>query len=334
MRKKGLIVLLIIFISFLLLVYIFSKPAFNYLSSYLSKSEQVNANILIVEGWLPEYALDMAFKEYKKNDYEYIITTGLEYFNEYFMLSENGYLIFHPDINNSVNNEVRQHIITVNACGSLGGAYSAHFNLFVNNLLIGDFYADKHKRRFSGKWNGSLSEIDTITVQFTNDKADKYGDINLFIKEIVIDSKLTIPYFNNSEFDMFCGEGKKRIINNFNSVAESARIRLLCMGIDSAKVSAVPSEMANINRTLASALSFREWLKETTINIRGINIISMGTHARRTWMTYNKILDEKYDIGIISVPDHLNGYSKEIKVLKTLRETLGIIYYWFILIPY
>jgi hypothetical protein len=54
----------------------------------------------------------------------------------------------------------------------------------------------------------------------------------------------------------------------------------------------------------------------------------------KTWMTYNRILNEKNKFGIISVPDYFYGHSKESKLLKILRETLGIIYYWFILIPY
>jgi hypothetical protein len=62
--------------------------------------------------------------------------------------------------------------------------------------------------------------------------------------------------------------------------------------------------------------------------------VTLGPHARRTWMTYNKILNEKYSIGIISVPDSDKPISDKRKALNTLRETLGIIYYWFILIPY
>jgi hypothetical protein len=216
----------------------------------------------------------------------------------------------------------------------LNGEYSAHFNLFVNHSLIADFLADKHKRRYSATWKGSLSEIDSIMVQFTNDKVDEYGDINLFIKEVLIDHNIIIPYLNNSEFYNSNLDGNSRIVNNFNSVAELARNWLLSKGIDSSSIIAVPGERVIINRTLTSALAFRAWLRTTNIDIKGINIISLGTHARRTWMTFNKILDEKYDIGIISIPEPIYRHSRERKVFKTIRETLGIIYYWFILIPY
>lgn len=44
--------------------------------SFLAKTERVNAEILVVEGWIPDYALDVAFKEFKDGDYRYLCTTG------------------------------------------------------------------------------------------------------------------------------------------------------------------------------------------------------------------------------------------------------------------
>lgn len=334
MRKKGLFILVFIFISILSLGYLFLKPAFNYLSGYLSKSEQVKANILIVEGWLPDYALDIASEEFRNNEYKYIIITGLKSSIYYFGLYSNGYLIFYPKNRFSGMSEYGPHSIEVDAYSELEGEHSAHFNLFVNDSLIADYFADKQKRKYTAKWEGSLSEIDSIMVQFDNDNWGDFGDRNLFVKEINIDHKITIPYMNNSQYFVINLYGKERIINNFNSNAELARNRLLSMGIDSSLVKAIPCKIVKINRTLTSALAFRNWLKTTNIDIKGINIISMGTHARRTWMTYNKILDEKYVIGIISLPDYNYNHSRTYRLLKTIRETLGIIYYWFILLPY
>jgi hypothetical protein len=51
-------------------------------------------------------------------------------------------------------------------------------------------------------------------------------------------------------------------------------------------------------------------------------------------MTYNKVLNEKYKIGIISISDNEEKNSNPHKLLKTIRETLGILYYWIILLPY
>lgn len=334
MKRKVLLIALIIFISILTLGYIFLKPAFNYLSGYLSKSEQVKANVLIVEGWLPEYALEMAYREFEKTRYEYVITTGLQYRKEYYMVSENGYLIFYLKNKFSEKNESGPHSIEIDAYSELEGENRAHFNLFINDSLVADFFAEKNKKKYRVDWDGDLREIRTIFIQFTNDGVGDYGDRNLYVKEIIIDNKTKIPYQDNSEYDIGALYGKNRTINNFNSSAQYAKNRLLSMGIDSSLLIAIPGNKVKINRTLSSALAFRDWLKSTNIDIKGINIISMGTHTRRTWMTYNKILNEKYVIGIISLPDNIHNYSRLSKVLKTIRETLGIIYYWFILLPY
>jgi hypothetical protein len=329
--KKRIILSVIIAVPLLVLLY-FYKSALNYLSDYLSKSEKVEANVLVVEGWLPEYAVDMSLNEFKNGGYDYILTTGLKYFDEYFELSENGYLIFTPK--DLKGNTISKHTIEVDAAGSLNGDHSAHFFLLINKKVVADFWADKHKRRFAAEWNGELGKIENIMIQFANDNVDEVGDINLYVKDVVIDHNVVIPYLNNSIFDMSALDGDGVIINNFNSVAEKARNRLLALGIDSAKVIAVPGKKVIINRTLTSALAFKSWLSKNNLNIEGINIFSMGTHARRTWLTYNKVLGQKYRIGIISVPDYQHDQSGEIKLIKTLRESVGIIYYWIILIPY
>ncbi|MGD0757179.1 MAG: carbohydrate-binding domain-containing protein [Bacteroidales bacterium] len=334
MRKKGLIILIIIFISILSLGYIFLKPAFNYLSGYLSKSEQVDANTLIVEGWLPDYAVEMAYEEFRKNGYNYIVTTGIKSSSEYFRLAEDGYLIFYPKKSLSGITDIGPHSIEVDAFSELGGENCAHFNLFINDSLTANFYAEKRKKKYTTKWKGHLNMIDSIMVQFDNDSWGDFGDRNLFVKDITIDHKIVIPYLFNSEYDVSKLDGKQRIFNNYISYAELAKKRLIILGIDSSLITAVSGRKVKINRTLTSALAFRDWLKMTHTNIKGIKIISMGTHARRTWMTYNRVLNEKYKIGIISLPDYKNNSSKINRLLKTIRETLGIIYYWFILIPY
>jgi hypothetical protein len=333
MRKKVLLILSMIIFLVLIFGIFLVKPAFNYISGYLSKSKIVNANILIVEGWLPDYALKLASDEFQKHDYEYIITTGIKSKINYFILYVNGYLIFYPHSKLSGNTEYKEHSLEVEAYSELDGVNRAHFNIYINDSISGNYYADKRKRKYIIKWKGSLSKIDSVLVQFDNDSWGQFGDRNLFVKDIIIDNQIIIPYGNNSAFVETKLSNKHEILSNFNSNAELARNRLISMGIDSSRIKATPGERVKINRTLTSAVAFRNWLKTSNIDIHGINIFSMGIHSRRTWMTYNKLLNEKYEIGIISVPDYLHQ-SKENRLLKTLRETLGIIYYWIILLPY
>jgi hypothetical protein len=333
MRKKTYHIIIIV-ISVFFLGYIVLKPELNYLSGYLSKSEQVKANILVVEGWLPDYALEFAYKEFQNKKYEYIITTGLKSYASYYKIYSNGFLIFYTKNQLAGIRDSCLHSIELDAFSELGGKHRAHFNLFINDSFAGDFLAQKRKKIYKVNWNGYLKDIDSIMVEFNNDHWGEFGDCNLFVKEIIIDHKIAISYQNNSEYDEYELDGKRRIINNYNSNAVFAKNQLFSLGIDSSLIKAVPGKRVRINRTLTSALAFHDWIKTTDIDVKGINIISIGTHSRRTWMTYNKILNEKYDIGIISLPDNSNQHSRIKRVFRTIRETLGIIYYWIILIPY
>lgn len=334
MRTKRIICILLIIASLLTLAYVFLNPSSTYISGFLSKTEQVKANIMIVEGWLPDYALEMAHKEFQKNGYKYIITTGLILPSDFYNEACDGYLVFY--LRNRFTEEKKSglHSIEIEAYSELEGENCAHFNLLINDSLVTDFRADKTIRKYGINWNGNLKDIDSVLIQFTNDGMGEYGDRNLYVKQIIIDHKIKIPYQNNTEYDVGALDGYRRTKNNFSSCAELARTRLLTMGIDSSSVIAIPGKKALINRTLKSALAFRDWLKTANIDIKGINIVSMGTHTRRTWIIYSKILHRKSEVGIISLPDYDYNYSKLKRLSKNFRETLAIIYYWFVLIPY
>ncbi len=334
MKKRRLFRFLFISIGLLLTGFILVKPVFNYISGYLSKSEQVSANILIVEGWLSYQTLESALNEFRKKEYEYIITTGLKSTTAYYVVSMDGYLIFYPKNKLTAFTKPGNHQIAVKAYSELDGVNSAHFNLWINDSLVSDYFAGKHKRNYAVSWEGALSAIDSVMIQFDNDLMGKFGDRNLFVKEIIIDHKIIIPFLNYSVYEISKQDGNQRIINNLSSNAEQTRKRLISMGIDSSKVIAVPGQKARINRTLTSALAVRDWLKTSNIKVKGINILSSGTHARRTWMTFSKVLGNSYKIGIIALPDYKNSSSQERRFLKTFRETAAIIYYWLILIPY
>ncbi len=330
LSKKKIIIVFLIFVAFSGILFL---PLINSLSIELSKTNRVNANILLVEGWLPQYAIERAYNEFQNKEYSHIITTGLKA-PDYYMMSQNGYLIFYPKRVIFADNGIRDHLIEINAYSELGGDNSARFNVYINDSLSANFSAGTKKKKYILTWKGRLTEINSIMVQFINDAVGEFGDRNLYVKEITIDKKITIPYQDNSEYDIARLNGTWRIVNNFSSYAQIARDRLVTLGVDSSLVISVPGERVNINRTLTSALAFRDWLTKADIKITGINIITLGTHSRRTWMTYNKILHKKYNIGIISIPDFKDRVSRKHKIFKTLRETLGVIYYWFLLIPY
>jgi hypothetical protein len=332
MAGKSTIKTLIIAGSVLFFIILSFSAVFTF-SGYLSTTEKINANILLVEGWLPPDGMEAACHEFRTHSYDYIVTTGLEAdFDGGFMYSR-GFLIFYPREKLSSNLKTGRHLIEVKASSEMGGENAACFRLYINDSVIANFTTSKREKNYPVYWQGSLATIDSITIEFTNDFVGDFGDRNLFIREIIIDKKIIIPTLNYSEYDIDDLDGKERIKNNFTSYASKAKTELLRLGVDTTFLIAVPGVRTNINRTLASALAVRDWVNKTNIKITGINIFSYGMHARRSWMIYSKILGKSFNIGIVSLPDNLNQTRTE-KTFETIRETLGIFYYWVILIPY
>ncbi len=58
-----------VFFSFVLLFLLLQTNAF------LSLNRPVKSDVLVVEGWLPDYALEEAMAIYKREDYKKVITT-------------------------------------------------------------------------------------------------------------------------------------------------------------------------------------------------------------------------------------------------------------------
>ncbi len=312
----------------------FFLASFNFPKFYLSKTHKVKSNLLIVEGWLPPYALEMAYKEFQNNKYDLIITSGFKFSAyDFCMVASNGYHIFYPRFKPDLHNDFGKHTIEVVTFSAMSGFYGAHFNFFVNDSLVGDFIADSKVRRYGINWVGYLKDIDSLIIQFDNDYYDENGDRNLYVKEIIIDNRIRIPYQFNSELDTGPLDGNDRIdtYTYFESSAEFCRDQMITFGIDSAIIIAVPCNKAFLNRTLSSVLTIRNWLKETDKTVTGINIVSLGIHARRTWISYRKVLGNNIEIGIISLQENEDPKSKFKESVKILNEILGIIYYKIIL---
>ena len=90
----------------------------------------------------------------------------------------------------------------------------------------------------------------------------------------------------------------------YKNFAQIAASTLEKMGLESEKITVLPSPEVKKDRTYASAMAFRQWLEKTDLQPKpqGINIISESTHARRSWLIYKKALANKIKVGIIAIP--------------------------------
>ena len=171
-------------------------------------------------------------------------------------------------------------------------------------------------------------------VHFDNDMVDEKGDRNLYVKEIIIDNTISIPYQFNSVYDIGQLDNTDRIVNDYESVAEFARIRLKLFGIDTSKIVPMPAKRKRFNRTLSSVLAVHNWLEMSNMSATSLNIITLGIHSRRTYLTYKSILGKSCTVGIIAIPNSSIPDSEKPGSKKILLETIQLLYYWIILLPY
>ena len=97
---------------------------------------------------------------------------------------------------------------------------------------------------------------------------------------------------------------KGHCLAEYGSYAELAAATLKKLGLDEDKIRAVPVCGVKKDRTYASAMALKKWLLDSGLNVKAINIISHGCHARRTWLLFEKAFDEdKVEVGIITEPN-------------------------------
>lgn len=335
MLKIKKIIILIAALPLIVVILIVIPDPVRNISDYLSKNLYIKADALIVEGWLPDFALKGVVEEINKNPYKLIITTGIKSPElDYCLIGMDGYLIFYPKLNSSEQTDKTNHQIGIIAKSKMGGKYSCHFNIFLNDSIVAEFTADEISKEYSINWKGSLSSLDSIMVNFDNDFVDENGDRNFYVREIIIDGKYRIPYQYNSVYDIGKIDSKDRIRNDYSTVAEFARNRLIRLGVDSSRIVSFSSECRECNRTLSSAKACRDGLKKIKSEIKSANVITLGIHARRTWKTYNTILEREVKVGIISIPLKEEEIDEEMDSQKVMKEIIALIYYNFLLLPF
>ncbi|MEG4021530.1 YdcF family protein [Microcoleus sp. S13C4] len=58
---------------------------------FLAVNAPIKADILVVEGWLPDYAIESAIAEFKKGEYSQLITTGIPLSKGYYLAEYKNY---------------------------------------------------------------------------------------------------------------------------------------------------------------------------------------------------------------------------------------------------
>jgi uncharacterized SAM-binding protein YcdF (DUF218 family) len=118
----------------------------------------------------------------------------------------------------------------------------------------------------------------------------------------------------------------------FDTYAASGAAVLVGCGISADVIVPVPSTERYRNRTYATALALRDHCAATGIELRSINLVTLGAHARRSRLCFRRALGRGVQVGVIAVPSRDYDsrrwwrYSQGVKAVGS--ELLALGYAW------
>jgi uncharacterized SAM-binding protein YcdF (DUF218 family) len=121
-------------------------------------------------------------------------------------------------------------------------------------------------------------------------------------------------------------------LKEYRTYAELAAATFIKLGLSVDEVRAVPSQERHRNRTYESALALSDFLAFNGVKLDAINLVTEGTHARRSRLCFRRALGSHVCVGIIAIEnrDYESAqwwrYSSGIKTI--LGETLAVLYAW------
>ena len=123
---------------------------------------------------------------------------------------------------------------------------------------------------------------------------------------------------------------KGRPLAEYKTYAELGAATLIASGMNSNQVAAVPAPEVRADRTFSTASTLKALFEKDKIAGRKLNLISIGPHARRSRLLYEKAFGEDWEIGIISVAERAydphHWYRSSNGVRNVLDEAIAYFY--------
>ena len=108
-----------------------------------------------------------------------------------------------------------------------------------------------------------------------------------------------------------------------DSIALEAYKRLEWLGVSPDVMQAVPANIKYRNRTFQSAMALRKYMEENHLPVTSFNLVTIGPHARRSRMLFEKAFAGKARVGIISVENREYDPKRWWKYSEGVREVIG-----------
>jgi hypothetical protein len=93
-------------------------------------------------------------------------------------------------------------------------------------------------------------------------------------------------------------------LSEYRTTAELCAATIMATGVAPDSVVAVAvSVRPRRDRTAASAGAFAAWLRERHPDVRSVDVVSLGAHARRSRLQFQRAAGDSICVGVFAVPD-------------------------------
>jgi uncharacterized SAM-binding protein YcdF (DUF218 family) len=123
---------------------------------------------------------------------------------------------------------------------------------------------------------------------------------------------------------------KGHYLYRYNNYGELAAAILEHLGLNRNAIVVIPVPDVTKDRTYASAIAVNNWIINSNLSIKSFNLVTLGTHARRSRLVFHKVMGDKITVGVIALND--NSYDKKkwwkssMGVRATLYELIAYVY--------
>jgi hypothetical protein len=102
------------------------------------------------------------------------------------------------------------------------------------------------------------------------------------------------------------------------------------LGVDQHAIKVLVVPNIDRHRTYASALAVKRWLADTKTDAVGINVFTLGVHARKSLVLFKRAFGESVPVGVISGTedryDPRRWWFSARGIATVLRKTVGYLY--------
>jgi len=95
--------------------------------------------------------------------------------------------------------------------------------------------------------------------------------------------------------------------DNSRNYADLAVENLSKLGAPQNKIVKIATPYQSETRTFAEAEAFRKWLLSSGVETCCIDVLTVGVHSRKSWITFQSVLGNTYRIGVIAGPEEYNA---------------------------